>query len=137
MTHISRNEYRLLNSERLEAVFGQRLETRRLARNISQAQLATMAGVSRRTISRLENGDGVSLDTFIRVAAQLDLIESLLASLPEQEISPIDRVRMNGKQRQRARPAKTAADSAAAENASTIPAAAWTWGDEPKADDPA
>lgn len=61
-------------------------------KNISQAKLAEEAGVSRRTISRMENGKGVSLDTFIRVMQALGLTDQLDALIPASDIRPIDRV---------------------------------------------
>jgi len=101
----------------IEAELGRRLETCRLAANVSQAQLAADSGVSRRTITRLENGGGVSLDTLIRVMRALGLAGRLNALLADSDVRPIDRVRLKGKQRRRARPG---AKPAAAE---------WTWGD--------
>jgi len=57
-------------------------------KNISQAKLAEEAGVSRRTISRMENGKGVSLDTFIRVMQALGLTDQLDALIPASDIRP-------------------------------------------------
>ncbi len=88
----------------IEAELGRRVEAARLAANISQAQLAAEAGIARRTVSRLENGEGVSLQTLIRVLRALGLAGRLDALLPEPEIRPIERIRLKGKQRQRARP---------------------------------
>jgi transcriptional regulator with XRE-family HTH domain len=102
----------------VEAEIGRRLEGVRLAANVSQAQLAAEAGVSRRTITRLENGGGVSLDTLIRVMRALDIADRLDALLPDPNVRPIDRIRLKGKQRQRARPP-----------AATSPAE-WTWADD-------
>jgi transcriptional regulator with XRE-family HTH domain len=105
--------------ESIEADLGKRLEQIRLSRNIPQAQLAEEAGVSRRTITRLENGQGVSLDTLIRVLRALGLADRLAALLPDPSVRPIERVRLKGRERQRARPkrGRTSDD--------------WTWGDKP------
>lgn len=86
----------------LEVLLGKQLEAIRLAQNINQAALAIEAGVSLRTITRLEKGDGVSLDTLIRVMRALGLEENLVSMLPSPEISPIDRVRNKTQARQRA-----------------------------------
>ena len=125
---VESDESALLTSEHIAVLLGQRLEACRLAANISQAQVAAAAGVSRRTITRLENGHGVSLDTFIRVAQQLGLVDNMLASLPSEQVLPIDRVRLNGKRRRRARPS---ADSPSAETRLNSAGTTWTWGDEP------
>ena len=86
----------------IEKMVGQRLLEIRLARNINQAALAEEAGVSRRTITRLENGEGVSLDTLIRVMIALGLADRFDVLLPDPAIRPIERIRQ-GKERQRAR----------------------------------
>lgn len=87
----------LLNSTQMEQHLCKRLESIRLMKNISQTKLAEEAGVSRRTISRMENGRGVSLDTFIRVMQALDLTSQLNALIPSVEIRPIDRVNRKGR----------------------------------------
>jgi len=86
----------LLNSTQLEQLLCKQLESTRLMKNISQTKLAEEAGVSRRTISRMENGKGVSLDTFIRVMQALGLTDQLKTLIPSSDISPIDRVNRKG-----------------------------------------
>lgn len=90
-----------LNSQQIEIKLCELLEDYRLMKNISQAALAEQAGVSRRTISRMENGEGVSLDTFIRVMVSLGLGDNLQTLIPETSIRPIERVKQK-QQRQRA-----------------------------------
>ena len=48
---------------------GKKLERLRLSRNITQSDLAQDAGVSLRTLRRLESGEGATLDSFIRILA--------------------------------------------------------------------
>ena len=81
-----------LNSQQIEQSLCKRVESVRLMKNISQANLAEEAGVSRRTISRMENGKGVSLDTFIRVMIALGLTDQLNALIPPSDIRPVERV---------------------------------------------
>jgi transcriptional regulator with XRE-family HTH domain len=102
----------------VEAEIGQRLESIRLAQNISQSDLAAEAGVSRRTITRLENGGGISVETLIRIMRALGIANRLEALLPDPSLRPIDQVRLKGKQRQRARQLAGAKTGE------------WTWGDE-------
>ena len=85
-----------INSKAIERDLCKKLERIRLLKNISQAKLAEAAGVSRRTISRMENGEGISLDTFIRVMQALNLTDQLTAMLPNSEIRPIERVGRKG-----------------------------------------
>lgn len=107
------------SSDQLLAFIGEQLEQQRLALNISQAKAASEAGVSRRTITRMEAGDTVSLDTFVRVLKVYGLVDRLAALFPDQSVRPLDRVKLAGKRRQRASSAKEAE------------AKTWSWGDEP------
>lgn len=116
MTH--KLNFELAAPEHIEAALGQRLEQIRLSRNISQAQLAREAGVSRRTITRLAQGQGISLDTFIRVLGALGLLQRLAQMLPDPQIQPIERIRHKAKPRQRARSPKDATPEP------------WTWQDK-------
>ncbi|MBD14828.1 MAG: transcriptional regulator [Planctomycetaceae bacterium] len=95
---------RLLTSEQIEAHLCKRLESVRLMKNLSQAKLAEEAGVSRRTISRMENGKGVSLDTFIRIMIALNLTDSLETLIPSSEIRPIERVQRKGQRKNASSP---------------------------------
>lgn len=86
---------------------GANLEKLRLSRNITQAQLAEDAGVSERTLRRLESGDGATLDSFIRVLGALNLQQNLDLIVPDPRVRPIERVRTGGSERQRSRSTKT------------------------------
>jgi len=100
---------------------GRRLEAIRLGRNQTQAQLARQAGVSKRTIERLESGAvAVQLSGFVRVCRALDLLDRLDAFVPEPLVSPIALLKLRGRSRRRAsgKPAPGPAPKA------------WTWGDE-------
>jgi transcriptional regulator with XRE-family HTH domain len=81
---------------------GRRVSTARLERNISQEQLAREAGVSRSTVWQLESGRSVSLSNFVRVLRALGLLEQLGTALPEELPRPVERLRSEGRRRQRA-----------------------------------
>ena len=112
-------DFSVATSNQVEAALCMRLESIRLSRNTTQAQLAVEAGVSLRTIGRLEKGEGVSLDTFIRVLAALGIQSSLEALLPDPTVRPIERVSIGGKERKRARPAASGSERQE-----------WSWGDD-------
>lgn len=112
-------DFSTATSEQIEQALCAQAANIRLARNLTQAQLAREAGLSLRTIVRLENGEGVSLDSFLRVLMALDLQHHLAALLPDPRVRPVERVRHGGTERKRARPPKKAAKKQA-----------WTWGDE-------
>lgn len=96
---------------------GQKLERLRLSRNITQSQLALEAGVSERTLRRLEAGDNPTLDSLIRVLTALKIHGNVDLLIPDARIRPIERVRAQGTERQRSRSAKP-----------TKTAKKWEWG---------
>lgn len=95
--------YELASSEQVIVDLGARLERVRLAHNETQVQLARRAGVSSRTIVRLEKGEAPSLDTFVRVMQALGLTSYLEALIPDSDIRPMERVQHRGHERRRAR----------------------------------
>lgn len=95
---------------------GQRLHRYRLNGNMSQAALAKEAGVSERTINRVEHGHSTTVSNFIRILRSLDLLENMDALVPEPAISPIQQMKLLGKTRQRASSAKREDDGEA-----------WSW----------
>jgi len=99
--------FSISTSDQIEAALCKRLESIRLSRNITQAQLAEEAGVSPRTIGRLEKGQGVSMDTFIRIMMALNIQQNLEALLPDPSVRPIERIGMGAAERKRARPTKS------------------------------
>ncbi len=96
-------DFSIANSKQIEMVLCKRIEDIRLSRNVTQKKLAENAGISLRTIGRLEKGEGVSLDTFIRVLMALGIQQNLEILLPDPTIRPVDRIGFKGNQRKRAR----------------------------------
>lgn len=90
-----------------EQELGARLEQLRLSRNIIQADLAQDAGISERTLRRLESGDGGTLDSLFRVLTALRLDGNLDLLIPNPEIRPIERVHTKGRERQRSSSSKS------------------------------
>lgn len=96
-------DFSTATSQQIEGVLCKRLEKIRLSRNITQAELAQQSGVSLRTIGRLENGQGISVDTFIRVLIALSVQQNLEALLPDPTVRPVERINAGGSERRRAR----------------------------------
>ena len=70
---------------------GYRLAQIRLGRNLSQAELAAKAGISKRSLERLEAGVGsLRLNVFFLVCGALGLMSGFEALLPEPQMSPQD-----------------------------------------------
>jgi transcriptional regulator with XRE-family HTH domain len=93
--------------EAILAELGGRLAKIRLDHNLTQAELATQAGVSKRTVERLETGVvATQLSGFIRMCRVLDVIERFELLVPEPVPSPVAQLKLAGRKRQRASTAK-------------------------------
>ena len=103
------------------AEWGERLSRSRLDRNFTQAQLAAEAGVSKRTVERLEKGESVQLTSFVRILRALGLSDRFELLVPEPEASPIARLESKGKERQRA--------SGTRDSGAPGGSGPWTWGE--------
>jgi len=100
---------------------GGRLAQVRLDRNLTQAQLAAEAGVSKRTVERLESGSvATQLSGFIRVCRVLGIVERFDLLVPEPVPSPVQQLKLQGRKRRRA----------SARGKSRSSSKPWRWGDE-------
>ena len=101
---------------------GARLTGTRLERNLTQAALAEQAGVSKRTVERLESGEvAAQLSGFVRVCRALGLLDRFDALIAEPTPGPIAQLKLQGRKRQRASGRKVSGSAAKT----------WTWGDKP------
>lgn len=98
---------------------GDRLRQYRLNRNMTQAALAKEAGMSERTINRVEHGHSTQLSNLIRLLRNLGLLENLDALVPEISMSPLEEIKRRGKKRRRA-------SSSGKEKHPTT----WSWGED-------
>lgn len=100
---------------------GGRLTSARLGRNLTQAALAEQAGVSKRTVERLESGAvATQLSGFLRVCRALGLLDGFENLIPVAMASPMEQLKRQGRKRLRASGRK----------ASPAKPKKWTWGDE-------
>ena len=88
------------------AELGQRLARARLARNLKQEDLAQAAGLSKRTIERLETGRSVQLSNLIRAFRGLKLAQNLDLLIPDAGPSPLAQLKLRKRQRHRASSAR-------------------------------
>ena len=93
---------KLMPIETILKELGLRIEKRRLDMQLTQAKLAEEAGLSKRTVERIESGETSQLSSFIRVLGALDLITGLEYLVPKVELSPIELIELKGKRRKRA-----------------------------------
>jgi transcriptional regulator with XRE-family HTH domain len=80
---------------------GDRLERRRIDAGLTQAQLAEEAGVSKRTVERIEAGDSTDFSMLLRVLRVLKLLETLEQSVPDLPQSPLVLLKSRGRARKR------------------------------------
>lgn len=111
-----------LNAQVADAVvlreLGERLARVRLERNLTQARLAEEAGVSKRTLERIEAGGPSQLVNLVRVFRALHLLDRFETLIPEPVISPVLQLKMHDKQRKRAKAS------------STVHSPKWEWNDK-------
>lgn len=84
------------------AELGVRLRQQRLQRNLTQRELASEAGISALTLSKIEMGNAGRLVSWIRVLRALDLFDGIDRLVSEPVPSPIDQLRRRGRERIRA-----------------------------------
>ena len=91
-----------MNDKAVLAEMGRRVQIHRLNLNLTQAATAEMAGVSRRALQKLENGEACTLSTLIRILRALGKLDTLAAFLPEPGPSPLQLAKLKGRARKRA-----------------------------------
>lgn len=109
-----------LSDETVLRELGARVVRVRVGRGWTQGQLAEAAGLSKRTVERLERGRSVQLDSLIRVFRALELAQNFNHLIPPPAPSPIAQLKLQGKERRRVRARKAAPRSTAG----------WVWGDK-------
>lgn len=80
---------------------GARLKQARLNRDLTQTEVADLVGIDRKTVMNAEKGK-VQLEHFIAILIAMDLTEQLDTFLPQQDLSPLQLAKLQGKKRQRA-----------------------------------
>lgn len=112
----------LLADEAILGEIGGRIMRRRLALQMTQANLAEQAGVAKRTVERIEAGASAQMASLIRIFRVLELLPNLELLLPQNEPSPMDLLKHKGKVRQRA--------SSQPQVSGVEEAKPWSWDDE-------
>ncbi|MDQ5937436.1 MAG: hypothetical protein QG574_4795 [Cyanobacteriota bacterium erpe_2018_sw_21hr_WHONDRS-SW48-000092_B_bin.40] len=107
-----------LTDEAILKEIGHRLSQLRLNRNLTQAEVAEEAGITRPTLARIEKGLPTDFVSLLRLMRALHLTERLEALIPSQSISPVERAQMERDHRQRARKRNVSTNRG------------WKWGDE-------
>jgi putative transcriptional regulator len=122
-------DYDQMTDESVLEQLGERLSRYRLDRNLTQAEVATEAGVHKNTVFRLEAGGSTQTKNLVRVLRALGLLDRLDAIVPKPVPSPIKQLEAAERQRKRAVSKK------ASEPKPGGPAPGWSWGDDDAGDD--
>ncbi len=102
---------------------------RRIALNLTQNELASRAGIGKRTLERMESGSSIQSAGLLRILRELELLDELWKVIPRPGPSPMAVVKLRGRMRKRAAASR-------GKNSTETPAIAaetpppWTWGDE-------
>jgi len=115
-----------LTDETILIELGERLARLRLSRDLTQTQLGESAGVARSLVQRMEAGEAVTTTSLIRMLRALDALDALDRLLPQAAPSPVQEIKLRGRQRRRA--SGTRDDGGGGEGADQ--ARPWRWGDE-------
>jgi len=110
----------LMSDKAVLEEIGHRLNRHRVQQEFTQARLSKEAGLSKRTVERIEAGEPTQTSSLVRIMRVLGLLEALDAALPETGPRPMDLLKLRGKERQRAS-SKNNMDQAGDE---------WSWDDE-------
>lgn len=82
---------------------GSRLKGQRIAQNVTQEQLAKLAGVGVRSVIRLEETGIGKTDILLRILTALNIADRLDALLPEATPSPLAMLRDDARVKPRLR----------------------------------
>lgn len=85
---------------------GERLKEYRLRRNLQQAEMARYAGVNISTVSRIEKGQNIMFDSYLRIMRVLEMLDNLDEFIPEPPRSPLLMKKLMGKKKQRIKKSK-------------------------------
>lgn len=112
-----------LTDTAVACILGERIARLRIDSDLTQAELAERAGIGKRTLERVEAGRGAELVNLIRILRSLNALEGFERLLPELPPSPIQQLKLLGRQRKRV--SHTRGRSSLVEKAPRKP---WTWG---------
>jgi transcriptional regulator with XRE-family HTH domain len=97
---------------------GRQIELFRMSKDLRQIDLAEAAGISRPTLSRIESGQGGTVDTLLRLMRALDILDRLCLLIPDASKSPLLTDRDGNISKERVRPAARRGGGQ------------WVWGDQ-------
>jgi putative transcriptional regulator len=94
-------KYISMTDKAIAIELGNRINSLRLRKNLSQGEIATSTGLSLKAIQSAEKGISKLL-TYIKILRALKSLDALDMFIPPVDISPLQLARTKGKQRKRA-----------------------------------
>ena len=92
-----------MSDKALTQTIGAFIKHHRLNQNKTQKEVSAAAGISRSTLSLLERGEPVGLNTLIQVLRVLNLLYIMDVFQVKNEISPVEYAKLQKKKKKRAR----------------------------------
>ena len=90
-----------LTPHAIASELGDRIKTARLNANLTQKALAKKSGISLKAVTNSEKGKS-TLESMIAILIALEITEQLNFFIQKQEISPVQLIKLQGKERKRA-----------------------------------
>jgi transcriptional regulator with XRE-family HTH domain len=103
MMDISSNNWVAMSDGALVETIGAFVKHHRLAQNKTQQQLATEAGLNRSTVTQIEKGEKITLQSLLQVLRVLDLLYVMEVFKLQEQLSPLQLAKLDQNKRQRAR----------------------------------
>ena len=107
MNDISYMNWNAMSDKALCETIGAYIRHNRLSQNRTQDEVAEKAGLSRSTLSLLEKGKTVTINTLIQTLRVLDLLHVLDNFQIKSQISPLELAKLEQNKRRRARNKKS------------------------------
>lgn len=104
MTDNSYKNWQAMSDQALCSTIGEYVKQERLHRNQTQEDVATLANISRSTLSQLERGKTVTVLTLIQVLRVLDALHVMNVFQVSRQVSPLALAKLEQEKRQRASP---------------------------------
>ncbi len=95
-------EWLSMSDKSIVSIIGEYIKHQRLIQNKTQATIAEIAGINRWTMSKIENGEPISLTSLIQILRALNLLEVLNIFKIESQLSPLKLAKLEKQKRQRA-----------------------------------
>jgi transcriptional regulator with XRE-family HTH domain len=102
MMEIANNSFYAQSDAALVNMLGEFVRHQRLTQNITQEDLAKLAGINRSTLVKFEGGKGGNLNILIQLLRALNQLHILESFQARHELSPLQLAKLEAEERKRA-----------------------------------